>query len=61
VLPASKVPGPGYFNNRNVEALLRGTRYIYEVQTQQVAHYPVMTDTPISQPMSVSLSGFAVS
>jgi hypothetical protein len=58
---ASNAPGPGYFNNRGVVALLRGSRYIYEVWQQQVAHYPVTTDTPAPQPLSAYVPGFAVS
>ncbi len=58
---ASNAPGPGYFNNSNVDALLRGSQYIYEVRTQQVAHYPVTTDTPAPQPLSAYIPGFAVS
>jgi hypothetical protein len=58
---APNAPGPGYFNNNNVGALLRGSQYIYEVRPPQATHYPVTTDSPIANPLSAYMPGFTVS
>jgi hypothetical protein len=59
---AADAPGPGYFNNKGIVALLRGSQYIYEVAEIQAGEWPVTTDNviPNSQHLSDFIPGFAV-